>query len=303
MSRSLVFRLRNLLAVVSLLVDPAAGVASNLIAETPPTAPSLSRESQAENEVEHCYIGVVLASEAIDVVARTEGVILSYGAVVGEQVQRGQLLATLDSSAVRRQLETERVRLTAARIQQRRATLEAQQARDESERLGRIAELVAARDVEAARHAFELAQLHEEEAKTAVERAAAEVREVEAQLQRTRIRAPFAGRIAAQYSDTGALAALGSRLLRLVGSGARRVRFAVPPDSVDRIHLGSSVRVEPGSQAPTVEAVIHSIAPEIDPASEMVFVEATLQDLSAGQAIPLGTEVRISPALVAPSCW
>ena len=68
---------------------------------------------------------------------------------------------------------------------------------------------------------------------------------------------------------------------RLIASGGLRVHFAVPPAQAGKLTLGQSVLAEVAGAANTLAGAIRYIAPELDPASKMVFVEAAFNRAAA----------------------
>jgi multidrug resistance efflux pump len=110
---------------------------------------------------------------------------------------------------------------------------------------------------------------------TAIEREA-ELAEFERRVAALEVRAPFDGAVAACHHDTGARVDAGVSLLRLISLHALWVRFAVPSSESDWLEIGVPVRVQPERGAVAHSADIRRIAPEVDPATDMIFVEAVL---------------------------
>jgi len=108
------------------------------------------------------------------------------------------------------------------------------------------------------------------------EQAASQLAQLERQLADTELRAPFSGTVAERYVDPGGMAGPGSPVVRLISSDALWVRFAVPPHELDRLSVGTIVVSRIEDPAITVEATVRQIAPETDPASQLVFVDAEL---------------------------
>ena len=84
----------------------------------------------------------------------------------------------------------------------------------------------------------------------------------------------------------------GTRVVRLISSGALLVRFAVPPEEIATLAVGSRVRVEVEVLRRAFEAEVRQRAPEIDPPSQMIFVEAHLE--APEVAIPSGAVARVT---------
>ena len=125
--------------------------------------------------------------------------------------------------------------------------------------------------------------------------ARARIAQLEARLASSRILAPFDGRVARRYLDAGANAAAGTPVVRLISSQALLSRFAVPPDRAS-IPLGAEVRIEIETPRLVLSGSVERVAPEIDAASQMVFVEALISDTSQELNVTSGALARVSLA-------
>ena len=93
-----------------------------------------------------------------------------------------------------------------------------------------------------------------------------------------------------RYVDAGATVRKGQSIVRLIESSTLRVRFAVPEQRVEELHLGVRVRVLIGRTS--VDAIVEKLAPEIDAAARAVFAEARLDGASPSN-VRSGQEVRV----------
>jgi multidrug resistance efflux pump len=130
---------------------------------------------------------------------------------------------------------------------------------------------------------------------TALEREA-ELAEFERLVAALEVRAPFDGAVAACHHDPGARVDAGVSLLRLITMHSLWVRFAVPSAESDWLKVGLIVRVQPERVAPNRRATIRRIAPEVDPSTDMIFVEASLvAEKGEGPELRSGEAVRVKP--------
>ncbi|HEY9421279.1 MAG TPA: biotin/lipoyl-binding protein, partial [Thermoanaerobaculia bacterium] len=126
-----------LLAVLAVACDRRnapleEGVAvPNPPAAPPATAPAAAPQPQPERDG---WIGVVVASKSVDVTADTQGRLQAVHVAIGDQVRRGDRLATLDTSLAAQDLEMARSSLRASEAEERRASDELAEARARSER-------------------------------------------------------------------------------------------------------------------------------------------------------------------------
>jgi RND family efflux transporter MFP subunit len=227
---------------------------------------------------------VLLPRRSTEVSAPVPGTLRELPVRLGDHVEAGAVLASFDVrlSALERQiaeaaLETANSEREQLRVQQRQAEQRAQRLQ-ELERAGVApgSELVDAKfesELGAARVAGADSQVEEQRTRVA------RLRALEAQ---SVVRAPFAGTVAARYVDPGATLSVGEPILRLMSDGEAILRFAIPESARVRPapeqRVSARVRSRPDL---CIEAQIERAAPEIDPASRMLIVEARVLDASA----------------------
>jgi multidrug resistance efflux pump len=101
------------------------------------------------------------------------------------------------------------------------------------------------------------------------------VQQLQQTLTNTEIRAPFTGVVAVRYADPGAIVSQIKPIVRLV-SDDRFLRFAVPEEQRSALRVGLPVHASFDSQRLAASGTVEKVAPEVDPASGTVFVEAAL---------------------------
>lgn len=236
------------------------------------------------------YLGVVLARQAVDVAAPTSGRLQAVWVRAGDTVAIGQALAKLDAEALANDLAVARAALREAEAGERQAQLGLSEAESRQARRLSIPESFSKEDLAQAEIQKQQAQALLESAKARVSGDRARVRQMESSLGLTEVRAPFSGQIAVRYLDPGATVGPGAPIVRLVSSNELMVRFAAPPEAARAFApQGAIVAVSPtGSE---IEGSIERVAPEVDPASRMVFVEARLRGALAN--LQAGSTVRV----------
>ena len=147
----------------------------------------------------------------------------------GQPVQKGQLLARIDDTAIRDQWLSARSLVTAA---QNAANV----ARREEERTQRLAEAgaVAERDLEAARQGRIAAEAQLEDARARLSLA-------QRQLDNTQIRAPFAGLVSERAASAGDVVQPGSEMFTIVDPSSMRLEASVPSDALAALRIGDPV--------------------------------------------------------------
>ncbi len=108
----------------------------------------------------------------------------------------------------------------------------------------------------------------------AVQQLEASLSEIEVDLAKSTLRAPFTGRIAVRQVDEGTVVDAGQTVLRLVEAGALEVRIGVPAQVAARLQSGSQHRVRVGGQ--TYTAQVSSRLPELDASTRTITVVLSL---------------------------
>lgn len=279
-------------------IEPMAHAVVTAPSAAPPAGPSILAPSVDAG----CYLGVVLASESVEVVAEVAGRVREVAVRPGDAVADGAVLATLSPDDLRAELAIERAGLDGARSALAEAEVEERRADEERRRRLALAELVSRETIDAAAFELEAASRRREGAAAGLAAAHARIERLERELGRAEVRAPFAGTVAVRHVDPGGVVAAGEPLLRLIGGGALRVRFAVPPEEAEGLRPGRPLTVELESPALARRATIERVAPELDTASQTVFAEARLEGGEGGGAVlAAGAIVRVSPAGEAPA--
>jgi len=130
--------------------------------------------------------------------------------------------------------------------------------------------------------------------------AQAGVANLEAQLAKTIIRSPIAGRVSALPLREGELASAGTLLVSVIGNqSALLVKAYVSSEDLARISVGSPVVVNDGavesasSSVLQVHGVVSNIAPGVDPQSRKAEVDIDITDSNASKLV-IGDTVSVS---------
>jgi RND family efflux transporter MFP subunit len=211
------------------------------------------------------FVGVVLSGESVDIEPRSEGRIDEVLVKPGDRVLRGAPIARLDVRAMAHQLAIARAALAGASHRYARRRLAA-----------RVSEALTAEELDTAR--LEVAQ---ERAKVAILTEA---------IKEAMVPAPFEGTVAERYLSPGALAGPGKPIVRLLGAGPPRIRFAVPEEHAGAVSVGAPITVEVGQSQ--VRGAISDLNPEVDVSAGMLYGTAMLED-PATEAPPAGAICRV----------
>ena len=241
---------------------------------------------------QRCYLGVVLARDAVVVASETTGQLEEIRVRVGDQVAKDQLLATLDTRSTRHQLDMETASLRNAEAEKRRSDLAVLQAEEEEKRRQRLEGLISEEEVAAAKFQRQQAEAQRDAAEAAINRVQASIEQLELVLESSRIKAPFAGTVAQRYLDAGTLVNQGTPIVRLISDGGLLTRFAMPPEDARAVRIGSRIRIVIEDLGTHLAGVVEHMAPEIDAASQMLFAEASVET-DPSITVPSGAMARV----------
>ena len=236
------------------------------------------------------YLGVLVPRQAISVAAAAGGRLAAVFVRPGDRLERGQSIARLDAAALSRELDQMRASLSEAQAAERQAALALADAESRQKRRLSIPESFSKEDLAQAEIQKQQAEAALESARARVSGERARVRQTEIALSESEIRAPFSGTVAERYLDPGATVGAGTPIVRLVSEGGLMVRFAVPQVEAKSLRLEEPI-VASAADLGELRGTIERIAPEIDPASRMIFVEARLD--GAASAVQPGAVVRV----------
>jgi RND family efflux transporter MFP subunit len=267
-------RIPALLALMTALAcgDRDAPVEPEIRPAPPPTN-AVGPEPESAGE----HVGVVVAAESFDVTATQSGAVLEMGVRIGDRVEPEDLIARLDVLPVRESIAIVRAQVAGARAQLSQAEHDHDQAVDRLERRKGLADSISIEDIRAAEFEVKKARAERDRAAAEVARQQAELEKLRRQRAETEIRSPVAGTVSMRYIDPGTVVAPGTQIVRLVTSDALWVRFAVPADQAGDLARGKRVQARVAGLEAPIPAVVRQVAPELDPASQMILVEAELQ--------------------------
>lgn len=171
------------------------------------------------------FSGVVEAAATSSLSFEVPGNVQEVQVDVGERISKGQVLARLDESTFRLNLE-------AAQATAGRAEIELEDARRESQRLQRVAQgLVSQQSIDQARANYDAARQN-------LSYATSRLNLAKRDLERTELRAPFDGVVTARLVDPFQEINRGQRLFDLHVEGAMEAAISIPESEIKKIHLG-----------------------------------------------------------------
>lgn len=232
----------------------ATGCAEEIRSEAPDRAEGVSRPAATvaaavpEREVDHTFDTHLYSERDADLYNRlmieeTAGggiPVVAIHVELGDRVQKGQLLATLEDADAQLYVEAAEPKAEVA-----------------AANLKRIEELRETGAVSEAEH-----EAAEFESRTAT----AVLEQAKLNLSRTRIRAPFGGVVSRRYVRVGDVVDDETPLFRITALAPLRARLLVPEADIDAFRKGARLRVT-AADGTTGTAEVIIVGPTIDPGS------------------------------------
>jgi RND family efflux transporter MFP subunit len=260
-------------------------------AEAPPAASVFAPTVPEED-----FLGIVLARTTADIAPRFDGRLLDVHVRLGDRVAAGAPIATLDVPSLKFDLRVAEANLQAAGAEQKRTSVELAESEERLKRRKALSAeaLVTGEDLSATDYQQKLAQARMQATHAQLAERRAQVDKLRQDNADTVIRAPFAGIIAARYADPGSNVSPSAPIVRLISADDLFVRFAVPEDRAAHVQIGNKVTVRIGERRSELPGTIEKVAPEVDAASRMVFVEAQLEKVDPKTQVLSGGLTRVS---------
>ena len=126
--------------------------------------------------------------------------------------------------------------------------------------------------------------------RAAVKQLEASISDLEINIAKSTIKAPFAGIVSARQIDEGTVVNTGQSVVRLVENVSPEARIGMPTTVVNRLRVGSSQRLEINNQITAARVV--SILPEVNSSTRTQIVVLKL-DSSRNNTVNPGQTVRL----------
>ncbi|MBW7846469.1 MAG: efflux RND transporter periplasmic adaptor subunit [Bacteroidales bacterium] len=203
--------------------------------------------------------GTVLADEEVEIAAEASGRITKIYFTEGRPVKAGELLATINNAELLAQAERNSFQLQLA------------QTREERQR-----QLLEKQGISQQTYDQVLTELNALRAEAAL---------LQAQLDKTMIRAPFDGLLGLRYLSEGSYVSPGGKIVRLARINPVKLEFAIPERYAQYVKPGVQVDFKVDNSAETYTARIYAIEPVIDKESRSITARAQYQNTD-GAVLP-----------------
>ena len=259
--------------------------------------------------------------QVVDVHPKVSGYMRHINVDIGDIVQQGQTLATLEVPELKAQLQQTVFQVEQSKEEMSRAQHEINRAEaqdtalhEEYERLKQAAEghpgLIAQQELDNAQAADLSAEAQIDAAKSAMAAAREHMGSAQADNQRvqalhdyTNVIAPISGVVIWRYADTGALIQGGTNsnsqnlpIVRLAQNSLLRLRIPVPEDDVRYVHEGDELQVRVDAVERSLTGRIVRFTREVDFATRTMETEVDVdnRDLSIAPGMYANTLLRLA---------
>ncbi|MEM7409334.1 MAG: efflux RND transporter periplasmic adaptor subunit [Myxococcota bacterium] len=216
------------------------------------------------------FVGRVEFAQTAELSFELAGKLAALRVDEGDRVAPGDVLAELDTARLR----ARRTELVAAR-REAQAQLELARLRD------RRARALVSEDVISPQQGDD-ARLEAAARRASVARVRAQIASLDVDLEKSQLRAPFAGEVAARHVDSGVVVDPGAPVLRLLESARPEVRVGVSPEVAAALASGEAVTV--AIHDVPIEGSVIAVLPERRSETRTVAVRIALPDASETDA-------------------
>ncbi len=225
----------------------------------------------------------------------------------GDFVQKGQLLATIDDLELQQQMRTAAasIQVAEARLRQDKANLEnmeSQLRRHESLYESKLVSLQALEDL---RSQVQAGEAQRELAEAQINQARASLRELEIQVEQTRLHAPMSGYVGDRLLHPGAQVSPSTAILSVLDLSRLKTIVAAPEQHLRNLRVGLPARIIVDAYPnESFKGTISRMSPFLDPATRAAEVEIIIPNraalLKAGMFVRAAIVIRNIESLAVP---
>jgi RND family efflux transporter MFP subunit len=283
------------------LAFAVAGCDNSSVASSPSAAPTAPAPQPAApppagKSVEPGDILTVLSVEhQVDVPTQTDGVVSEILKDEGSGVRVGDILARLDDRTITAELQKSQADLRVAQnnVSFQEAEVKAKAANYRRQQQLREYGLSSQADLEHSEFEAKGSEFDLASWKANYEKSQAEVRRLDTELDKTKIRAPFSGMVAHRYIRMGQGVTKSDKCFRVSQLSPLLVQFQVPAAAGRRPERGAPVSLSlVGDSNRALTARIVNVGPTVDPSSDSYNVTAQLTGSGISDLRP-GMSVRV----------
>lgn len=235
------------------------------------------------------YAGEFQSDGMAQVSSEVSGRITSVNVNIGDEVEEGEVLATVDDTRFRqsvRELEAT-VRVGQASLEEAEVNLRNLQADLNRRRPLLERNMVTEREIEDLESSILRAEQQVAVAQATIEQNQARLSTARENLGNAQIKAPFEGVVGERYVDRGSFVSPGQNVFHIVDGGDIYVTVRIPERDAPRVNRDTPVQIRIGAMgsAPLLGR-IHRIAPAMDPSTRSLRVDVVLEEVEDLQIRP-----------------
>ena len=265
------------------------------------TVSYINIQRQAGFASERVYAGKTLPSRSSELGFKRGGEIAQVLVDIGDVVEKGQVLARLDSQTLASNLEQAEANTDLAQANLSAAKAEAQLAANTEKRFRTLREQdnTSMQIYDEAKLSFQTKRAQYQVAQANVKRALAAANASKIALAEAAIKAPFDGIIQSRYMDEGTQILGGTPAVKLIELGPIKAHVGVPSESLVSLLIGNTYNLSWNGKAQP--ARLMAISPEVDPDTRTL---KAVFKISAG-IIPIGAvvELLLEQRVQTPGFW
>ena len=240
------------------------------------TAPARSGAFSVQGD----YAGEFVAQRTAEVAFEVSGRIIELGYDLGDRVDKGEGLAAVDQTSYAQKVREAGAAVAMAEASLGEATVAVENLEADLKRKRPLLDkqLISEREVEDLESQLLQARQKIQVAEATLAQHRARLQTARENLRHTKIRAPFAARIARRHIDLGSFVGPNQPVFRLVSDSAPYLRVKVPERDAGNIELGKPVEVRVGAiGGARLDGEVARVAPAVDPQTRMLQVDVTLE--------------------------
>jgi membrane fusion protein (multidrug efflux system) len=203
--------------------------------------------------------GSIEANEQVEIRSEVSGIVKNIYFQEGSNVAKGQVLFKVNDIELKAQLAQAKTKESLASENERRAKLLLQK------------EAISQEEYDVARADFKSAQ--------------AQSQLIQAQIEKTSVRAPFSGKIGLRSISPGAYVTPTLLVAKLVNIGQLKITFSIPEKYASQVKKNATISFKVTGSNESYSAKIYAIEPEVEIATRTLKVRA-LADNSHGKLLP-----------------
>ena len=265
------------------------------------TVSYINIQRQAGFASERVYAGKTLPSRSSELGFKRGGEIAQVLVDIGDVVEKGQVLARLDSQTLASNLEQAEANTALAQANLSAAKAEAQLAANTEKRFRTLREQgnTSKQIYDEAKLSFQTKRAQYQVAQANVKRALAGANASKIALAEAAIKAPFDGIIQSRYMDEGTQILGGTPALKLIELGPIKAHIGVPSESVASLTIGGSHNLSWNGKVQP--ARLMAISPEVDPNTRTLNAVFKI----SASTIPIGAvvELLLEQRVQTPGFW